>query len=114
MTILRNITAGVRNLWTWFPVIWRDRQFDDGYFYALLHKKLSLMEKHFQSKNCWAWVGMEKDLRKLRVCRILAGRLKDDIYFDMARNAEREAYLQKQDIEYLFNLMTKHIRKWWD
>lgn len=34
---------GIQNLIRWFPVIWKDRDFDDYYLYAILEKKLKTM-----------------------------------------------------------------------
>jgi len=153
-----DVPKGIANLWIWFPVIWQDRWWDSYYIYALLHKKLSLMEKNFLKYG--HHVGAEKDAHKMKVCRLLLERIiKDDYspmtvheikwgeaelnwdqledgseYYslniihpkvitvedkererkDFKRAMDQEEYLKKQDIEYLFKMMKKHIRSWWD
>ena len=41
---------------------------------------------------------------------------KDEIQYgkDLKRCVEHEDYLLKQDINYLFLMMRKHVEKWWD
>lgn len=41
--IFRSIKQGIKNLIQWFPIIWKDRQWDDGYIYLLLEKKFKMM-----------------------------------------------------------------------
>ena len=49
---IKNIFIGIKNLWIWFPVIWRYRNFDNGYLIDLNIKKLEMMHKWFSnSKN---------------------------------------------------------------
>lgn len=153
-----DIVHGVSNLTIWFSVIWKDRWWDHHFFFVILHKKLSLMEKNFLENG--HHVGREKDAHEMKVCRLLLERLMKDDYSPMTvhekkwgeanfiwkecddnseyytlnirhkkvktekdeiqqqkefkRAIELEEYLKKQDIEYLFRIMKKHIRSWWD
>ena len=36
----RDFGQGVKNLWKWFPTIWKDRDWDHNFIYNLLAKKL--------------------------------------------------------------------------
>ncbi len=36
----KHFITGVKNLWKWFPTIWKDRDWDDYYIWILLEKKL--------------------------------------------------------------------------
>ena len=38
--IHREFSHGVKNLWKWFPTIWKDRDWDHDFIYNLLAKKL--------------------------------------------------------------------------
>ena len=48
----RYIKKSIKNLIVWFPVIWKDRQWDQSYLYLIMIKKLELMEKFFNSDDC--------------------------------------------------------------
>ena len=41
----KNIYRGIVNLIIWFPVIWKDRNWDQYYFYKIMKAKLEKMEK---------------------------------------------------------------------
>jgi len=149
---------GVENLWIWFPVIWKDRWWDSYYIYALLHKKIELMEKNFRERG--HHVGNVKDADRMKTCRILIKRIMDDDYSAMDAHDKKwgkpdfiwndiedqpgyctldishknvktpedeiqekkdfkhaidlEEYQKNQDINYLFHLMKKYSRTWWD
>jgi len=73
-----NIKYGIRNLFRWLPVIWRDRTWDAHYLYSLLEFKFKNMEKDF--RRCSWHVGAEKQADQIKVCRLLCKRLKEEEY----------------------------------
>jgi hypothetical protein len=141
-TVWSRLKWGVWNLIVWFPVIWRDRQWDDHFLYAVMLKKLQRMEK-LQRKY-----GMSVDshlyAKQMRICIFLLKRMMKDDYYripasqrkamdertdyisylnrDMPRRehqdildaVELEGHLEKMDRELLFKTLRKHVRKWWD
>lgn len=112
---LRGILQGFKNIFIWLPIIWEDRQFDHGYLYTIMWHKLKLMEKFFSSGDPWA-VGADKCAKDIKVARILCGRLMDGSYTNPFKWADWK-YAQrqeKQDREYLFDLMKKKVPSWWD
>ncbi len=61
-----DLRYGVRNLWRWFPVIWRDRDFDWAYLAELMAKKLRWMGvclEHGHHVHC------ERDAKRVRSAR---------------------------------------------
>lgn len=50
-----NLEYGIKNLIRWFPIVWNDRDWDEGYLMILMQKKLEQMEKlhreHGHSEN---------------------------------------------------------------
>jgi hypothetical protein len=42
-----SIKNGIENIINWFPIVWKDRNWDRLYIYILLHHKLRNMEKFF-------------------------------------------------------------------
>jgi hypothetical protein len=47
----RDIRHGIKNLWRWFPTIWRDRNWDGHFIFELLAKKLEFQAKHIGDRN---------------------------------------------------------------
>jgi len=153
-----SIKDGIENLIIWFPVIWKDRDWDQFYLYIILRKKLINMEK-YQRKYGISTVS-EKTADEIKVCVNLLNRLINDDYMETVfrkhdekwgeiniefepytdnlskalmtrenvlteknkedevkefkRLCKHEDMLRKQDVEYLFHLMNRHIQGWWD
>jgi len=64
---IKSIFIGIKNLWVWFPIIWKDRNFDNGFLINLNIKKLEFMYKFFSNpKN----VHVIEENRKHIVSRI--------------------------------------------
>ena len=70
----------IESLIIWFPVIWKDRQFDQHFLLKMLTFKLRRMEKHFRSDDCWAMEGV-KYADQMREVRFLLERLNDESYY---------------------------------
>lgn len=78
-----NIKYGIRNLITWIPIVWQDRQWDYRYLYKILHTKLSLMEEHF-NRDDPTIVGSRKYGKQIQTAKNLAKRLMQDDYLENA------------------------------
>ena len=81
---IRRIIRKIKNVISWFPVIWQDEQWDFYYFYRILNKKLDLIEKHMKSDFCMKSVNQDKYIKQVQVCKYLVERL---IYHDYTENA---------------------------
>jgi len=49
--IPQNTIQGIKNLWKWFPVIWKDRNFDHSYIYYIIEFKLKNQSKYIKAKD---------------------------------------------------------------
>ena len=148
-----NFIQGIKNVFSWLPIIWRDREFDKNYLYEILHHKLKLMEEFYLS-DLPVCVDAYKRGKQIKVVRILCSRLVNQDYLtnalkDVEAKYGREdfgfepcpdhsgfyqlvdnktpqehieynrayvhsAYMEKQDREYMFDLIKKKIDGWWD
>jgi len=156
----KNIKYGIKNLITWFPIIWKDRSWDSYYIHLILHKKLSIMSYDIEHHGHHKY--RMRDVNNINKCIYILNRIiKDDYHALVFKNHEKkwgkpkfhwidcndkdgytelkithgnvktkedkkqeqkefrriikeEGQLEKQDIEYLFDTMKKHIRSWWD
>ena len=120
----RDFRLGIKNLITWFPIIWNDHQWDQVYIYIMLHKKLVLMQKFYEEGNTYC-IKAPVTLKEIKICKFALERLIKDDYLPDSFLAEKDRtkarnmcalaeVRHKQDIEILVNTMRKHIRTWWD
>lgn len=70
---------GIQNLIKWFPIIWKDRQWDYHYLYIILHKKIELMEEFFESENVMA-VNTKDTSEEMKLVKEALERLMNDDY----------------------------------
>jgi len=157
-----DIKYGVLNLIKWFPVIWKNRDWDHYFIYLILNHKLKHMVKAFNSGKAMALYS-KRQAKQMKRCINLLERLMADEYHENAsieyhkkwgrpkfdwveipddehgcsmleithkhvrtkedekqnkkefhRICDHERKMRKQDIDYLFDYMKKHIEGWWD
>ncbi len=99
---VEDIPQGVRNIITWFPLIWYDRDFDRDYLLYIMRKKLEGMEK-VASRSCFKH--SDQDAENMKTCRLLIDRIVAEEC--CGRNQ------QSEDTRYLFELMGKYLLSWW-
>ncbi len=69
---------GIGNLIYWFPIIWKDRDFDHYYLTAILRHKMNSMAKFYDSSHAWG-VDAPKLAHEMKFCVLILDRiLKDD------------------------------------
>lgn len=90
MRIFHNFARGIKNLIIWFPIIWKDRQWDHGFLFVMLHKKLTLMEKFFRKDGIH--VDHEKDADKIKFAIKVLDRIIKDEYYINAHIPHRRKY----------------------
>lgn len=74
----RDVAQGFKNLWRWFPIIWKDRDWDDHFIFEPLKFKLKNTAKYFEKKQ--RFVGWEKEVKYLRICETLIDRIQNEYY----------------------------------
>lgn len=79
--IVRSFYYGIKNLKKWFPIIWKDRDWDYFYLYKILKFKLERME-YLQRKYGYA-VDSNKIADQIKLCINLLDRILKDEYSDM-------------------------------
>ncbi len=48
---LRDFTTGIKNIWYWIPVIWKDRNWDHQYIFDILSHKLKAQSAYIGGRN---------------------------------------------------------------
>ena len=92
---LRNIKYGVRNLIKWFPVIYRDRDWDHTFLMEIMKRKMDNMQKYLRKYG--HHVNAEKDADDIKKCVILLDRLIKDEYHE---NISKKYYEKWGELEF--------------
>lgn len=76
--LFRDIQYGIKNLIRWFPIIWKDRDWDQAYIWDILERKLRNQSYHI--KHYGHHVNIEQDSRNLLICAKLIKKIRDEDY----------------------------------
>jgi len=76
--LIRNFKTGVRNLWYWLPVIWKDRNWDHRFIFDILSHKLEAQGRYIGKYGLH--VNNWKDERDMLICVRLIDKLKEEFY----------------------------------
>lgn len=74
----KDIYNGVKNLIKWFPVIWRDRDWDQSYIYTILQKKLELHAEGISKRDIM--VCSQRNAEIMKTSARLIEKIKNDYY----------------------------------
>jgi hypothetical protein len=74
----KNFIEGVKNLWKWFPVIWKDRDWDSFFIYEVIRVKLNNQAEYIGGKN--RHTNAKRDAELMRLTSRLIQRCQDDHY----------------------------------
>lgn len=117
---LRNFIERVYNLYRWFPIIWKDQDWDDYYIFEILKFKLKNQAKYIS--ECGNHVSAERDAEIMTLCVRLIDRLQDDYYGceyqDYAKTnikfVDSETYPghYEMELEYITDNLDDYFRKY--
>lgn len=71
-----NIPYGLKNLWNWFPLIWKHRDYDSIFTMMLLRKGLNDLGELISENDMH--VNAQKDAQRIRLCVALLDRIISD------------------------------------
>jgi len=69
---------GIKNLWYWLPVIWKDRNWDDSFIFTILSHKLKAQSAYIGGRGIH--VSAERDAEIMMTCVRLIEKVKDEYY----------------------------------
>ena len=72
------LKQGIKNLIYWFPIIWRDRDWDSSYIFDIMKHKLSGQANYIGARD--RHTGSQQDARRMRICIKLMGLVQDGFY----------------------------------
>lgn len=74
----KNFIEGVKNLWKWFPVIWKDRDWDSHFIYEIIKFKLNNQADYIGGHD--RHVSAKRDAELMRLTSRLIKRCQDEYY----------------------------------
>jgi len=72
------LREGIKNIIYWFPIIWKDRNWDHSYIYIMLQHKLKAQAKYIGSRD--RHTRAQQDAKRMTICVNLIQKLQDDFY----------------------------------
>lgn len=86
----KDFQNGIKNLIRWFPIIWRDRDWDTSYIWNLYIQKLKFQSKYIGREN--RHTTAKRDAEVMIMCVRLMERIKDDYYGSEFMNYHESEY----------------------
>jgi hypothetical protein len=74
----KDLYRGIKNLIQWFPVIWKDRDWDSYYIFQILEHKLKLQAKGIAKRDIH--VNAQRDAEVMMTCVRLMEKIRDGYY----------------------------------
>lgn len=74
----KKLYIGIKNLIKWFPIVWKDRDWDDFYIFEVLKFKIKNTANLFEKNQ--SFVGWENQVRYMRICEKLIDLIQDEYY----------------------------------
>lgn len=102
-----DILYGIKNLIRWFPIIWRDRDWDWVFLAEMMEYKLRRMSENL-NKNVRG-----EDARQCLLCAELLKRLRADDISDKRLWYIHEIRMDEWQ-KMLGRYLGKYLRNWWD
>ena len=72
------IIRGVQNLIYWFPIIWKDRNWDSHYIFEIMKHKLSAQSNYIGKRDLHTRAQL--DAKRMRLCVKLMGLIQEEFY----------------------------------
>ena len=125
---IRNLFRGIKNLISWFKVIYNDRDWDNAYMEIMLYKKLCGIHRALMQDE-YTTTSRKKSIQALLICiAILERRLNewymevyhsspnmdsDDTLLSYESNLLEVMSIEKRDQQVLWKLIQKYSEYWW-
>jgi len=125
---MKQFFKGIKNLISWFKVIYNDRDWDNAYMEIMLYKKLCGIHKALMQDE-YVTTSRKKSIQALLICiAILERRLNewymevyhsspstdsDDMLLCYESNLLEVMSIEKRDQQVLWKLIQKYSEYWW-
>ena len=72
------LIRGIKNLWKWFPLVWKDRDWDDHFIFEALKFKIRNTARYIKKND--RYVGCERDVQIMMTCVRLIEKIQNQFY----------------------------------
>lgn len=100
--MFRDYKQGIQNVWRWFPVIWKDRDWDQYFIYEILKTKLEKQATHIYHNG--NHVDAKYDAKRMLLCARLIEMQQEELYemewVDPIYDESLEEYFKKYPRQY--------------
>lgn len=102
---IRDFKLGMRNLRLWFPIIYKDRNWDHQYLYEIISHKLFLMEMRHRGPDTCIMDSLEiaDEIKEARM-----------LLRNVIEEKNNSFQLDNDDIIKAFKIIGKKSQGWWD
>lgn len=117
---ISKVITGIINIIRWFPIIWKDRDYDDFYILEILKFKLKKQAQHIKINSYH--LGADNDVEKILLCVKLIDRIQEDYYtmekFDYETSeikwldVEGSSDLKRMEIELIDENYEEYLNKY--
>ena len=97
----KDFIRGIKNLWRWFPTIWKDRDWDDHFIFEILRVKLQHQANYIGGRGIHTRA--KRDAEKMRLVAKLI-KLQQDEFYGME-------YMDYHDTKFDF-IPTDETKRW--
>ena len=73
-----NFKRGIKNIWYWFPIIWKDRNWDDSFIFTILSHKFKAQSAYIGGRDIHQ--NAKRDAEIMMTCVRLIEKVKDEYY----------------------------------
>jgi hypothetical protein len=74
----RDFTSGIKNIWYWLPIIWKDCNYDHHYILDILSHKLKAQSKYIGDRD--THTRAKRDAEIMMTCVRLIDKVRDEYY----------------------------------
>jgi hypothetical protein len=76
--MVKNFVRGIKSVWYWLPIIWKDRNWDQSYIYTILQHKLKAQADYIGSRDIH--VSAKRDAELMMTCVRLIEKIEEEFY----------------------------------
>lgn len=120
---IKHILRGLKNLWRWRKVIYRDRDFDHWFIYEMLKTKLQFQADSIYKNGTHTTA--ESNAAVMLKCIDMIDKVQNEYYIDQAltglemydwTDVQWDEAVKKHDDtrKLLFKTLEENIERWWD
>ena len=73
-----NIKRGIKNIWYWLPIVWKDRNWDSHYIFEIMKHKIKAQSKYIGSRDIHTRA--KRDSEVMMTCVRLMEKVQDGFY----------------------------------